>query len=248
FSTHWNLRTAVNYRRMNSKAKFPPALFKFLGELKKHNDREWFAEHKSEYERVVVEPFCAFILQIRQPLMAISPFLVADERAHGGSLRRVYRDIRFSKNKAPFKTNAAAVFWHRTAKDRAPGIYLHLQPGESFAAAGLWQPERADLLMVRQAIAAESKAWRKALAATGPAWTRGGEQLSRPPKGFLPTHPEIEELKYKNFVVSARLTDRRICAADFADHFVELCRDLSPMLGFLNHALGIPWNKADAAK
>ena len=233
---------------MTNKAKFSPALFKFLDELKKHNDREWFAEHKAEYERVVVAPFLEFILRIRLPLTAISPYLVADERAHGGSLRRIYRDIRFSKNKAPFKTNAAAVFWHRTAKDRAPGIYLHLQPGESFAAAGLWQPEPPDLLTVRQAIAASPKAWHKALAATEPDWTRGGERLSRPPKGFLPTHPEIEELKYKNFVVSARLTEKQICSTDFPDHFVKLCRDLSPMLGFLNHTLGIPWTKADAAK
>lgn len=233
---------------MSNKAKFSPALFKFLDELKKHNDREWFAEHKAEYERVVVAPFLEFILRIRQPLMAISPYLVADERAHGGSLRRIYRDIRFSKNKAPFKTNAAAVFWHRSAKDRAPGIYLHLQPGDSFAAAGLWQPEPPDLLTVRQAIAAEPKVWHKALNATAPAWSRGGERLLRPPKGFSPTHPEIEELKYKNFVVSAKLTEKQICSAGFADHFVKLCRDLSPMLGFLNHALDIPWTKADTTK
>src|ERR1700733_13204521 len=111
---------------MTNKAKFSPALFKFLGELKKHNDREWFAEHKAEYEQVVQAPFLEFILRIRPQLMAVSPFLVADERAHGGSLRRVYRDIRFSKNKNPYKTNAAAYFWHRAAKNRGPGIYLQL--------------------------------------------------------------------------------------------------------------------------
>jgi uncharacterized protein (TIGR02453 family) len=231
---------------MSNKADFSPALFRFLGQLKKHNDREWFAEHKAEYERVVQAPFCAFILRIRKPLTLISPYLVADERAHGGSLRRVYRDIRFSKNKAPFKTNAAAYFWHRAEKDRAPGIYLHLQPGESFLAAGSWQPNPADLLAIRQAIAEHPKAWHKAVAATAPDWRRGGERLSRPPKGFLPTHPEIEELKWKDFVVHANLTEKEVCAADFADRFVRLCKQLSPMLGFLNHALDIPWTKSDA--
>jgi uncharacterized protein (TIGR02453 family) len=227
--------------------KFSPALFKFLGELKKHNDREWFAEHKAEYERVVQAPFLEFILRVRPPLVSISPFLVADERAHGGSLRRVYRDIRFSKNKAPFKTNAAAYFWHRAAKDRAPGLYLHLQPGESFAAAGSWQPNPADLLAIRRAIADQPKQWHKAVAATAPAWSRSGERLSRPPKGFLPTHPEIEELKWKDFVVHANLSDKEVCAADFAEHFVRLCRQLGPMLGFLTRALGVPWTKADLA-
>jgi uncharacterized protein (TIGR02453 family) len=227
-----------------SQPKFTPALFKFLNALKKHNDRDWFAEHKTEYERVAQDPFCEFILQIRKPLTAISPLLVADERPHRGSLHRVYRDIRFSKNKAPFKTNIAASFWNRADKERGPGIYLHLQPDHSFIGAGLWMPDREALLAMRRALVESPAQWKKALAAAKD-WERAGEKLSRPPKGFAPDHSQIEELKWKSFIVTAPLTERQVCAPDFPQEFIRLLKQAAPMLGFVTRAIGVPWSKED---
>lgn len=227
-----------------SRPIFSPALFKFLGQLKKHNDRDWFAAHKAEYERVAQDPFCAFILQIRKPLTAISPFLVADERPHRGSLHRVYRDIRFSKNKAPFKTNVAASFWNRADKERGPGIYLHLQPDHSFIGAGLWMPDREALFAMRRAIVETPAQWRKALAAAKD-WERAGERLSRPPKGFAVEHPQIEELKWKSFIVTAPLTEKQICSPKFPQEFIWLLKQAAPMLGFVTRAIGLPWSKED---
>lgn len=229
---------------MSQAAIFTPALFKFLNALKKHNDREWFAEHKAEYERVAQDPFCEFILQIRKPLTAISPFLVADERPHRGSLHRVYRDIRFSKNKAPFKTNIAASFWNRADKERGPGIYLHLQPDHSFIGTGLWMPDREALLAMRRAIVESPKQWQKALTAAKD-WERAGERLSRPPKGFPADHPQIEELKWKNFVIIARLPEKQVCAPDLPKEFIRLCKQAAPLLGFVTRAIGLPFSSDD---
>jgi uncharacterized protein (TIGR02453 family) len=231
---------------MTNEARFTPALFKFLGQLKKHNDRDWFAAHKAEYERVAQDPFCAFILQVRKPLMAISPYLVADERPHRGSLHRVYRDIRFSKNKAPYKTNIAASFWNRADKERGPGIYLHLQPDHSFIGAGLWMPDREALLAMRRAIVEQPKQWRKAVAAAAPDWERSGERLSRPPKGFPADHPQIEELKWKSFILITRLSEKEIYAPDFPATFIKRCKQAAPLMAFVTRAIGLPWSKDDA--
>ena len=113
---------------------FSPEFFKFLRGLARNNNRVWFQKKKQRYERYVLAPSLRFIKDAGAELRVVSPYLVADPRPYGGSLFRIYRDIRFSKDKSPYKTNVAMEFWHRRGgKKSYTGLYLHLAPGDSFA-------------------------------------------------------------------------------------------------------------------
>ena len=124
-----------------AQASFRPELFAFLEELKANNDREWFAANRDRYEEELLEPAMDFIAAFAPKLEKISPNFRADPRPSGGSLFRIYRDTRFSKDKTPYKTNVGIHFRHELARDaHAPGFYLHIGPGEAFAGAGIWHP------------------------------------------------------------------------------------------------------------
>ena len=119
-----------------------PALFEFLLDLKDNNTRPWFEENKERYRSDVRDPVLDFIAAFAEPLANISPHFRADPRPNGGSLFRIYRDIRFARDKRPYKTNAGAHFRHSAGKNaHAPGFYLHLEPGECFAGCGVWRPD-----------------------------------------------------------------------------------------------------------
>ena len=123
-------------------ASFGPELLEFLADLRANNDREWFAANRDRYEEHLLEPAIAFSTRSRRGrLEQISPHFRADARPSGGSLFRIYRDTRFSKDKSPYKTNVGIHFRHEQAKDaHAPGYYLHIGPGELFAGGGIWHP------------------------------------------------------------------------------------------------------------
>jgi len=118
---------------------FSPQFFTFLKDLKKNNNRDWFTRNKLRYEKQLLEPSLRFVKDIAPRLRTISPYLVADPKPFGGSLFRIYRDTRFSKDKSLYKTNVAMQFWHKKGgkKIHAAGLYLHLSPGQSFAGWGL---------------------------------------------------------------------------------------------------------------
>jgi len=217
-----------------------PGLFKFLGELKRHNDREWFQANRDRYEAEVKLPVQGFISAFAGPLEGISRHFLADPRGNGGSMFRINRDIRFSPNKEPYKTNVGAQFRHRdcTRDAHSPGFYLHLEPGASFASAGSWHPDPAALQRIRERIAAHPRAW-KALGEAGLAV--GGEALKRVPAGFDPGHPCAEDLKLKDFYTHTALTDREVCAPDFLERFTAICRGNAPLVAFLAKALDLPW-------
>ena len=134
---------------------FTPESFAFLRELRENNNRDWFAANKQRYEREVRDPALRFISDFGPHLLRIAPRLVADPRR---SMFRIYRDTRFSRDKSPYKTHVGIHFFHEKAKAAAsvPGFYLHISPGESFAAAGIWHPDPRSLGKVREAIAAKS--------------------------------------------------------------------------------------------
>jgi uncharacterized protein (TIGR02453 family) len=143
--------------------EFDPELFDFLADLAKHNDREWFAANKARYEAHVLEPALAFIEDFAPRLEQLSPHFRADPRKSGGSLFRIYRDTRFSKDKTPYKTNTGMHFRHARAKDaHAPGFYLHLAPGQVFGGGGIWHPDTPTATKIRQAIVAHPERWREA--------------------------------------------------------------------------------------
>lgn len=212
-------------------------LFRFLGELRHHNDRDWFNAHKDEYVSLVRDPLCAFVAAVRPTLEAISPHIVADPRLSGGSLLRIYRDIRFSRDKKPYKTNAALSF--RLAPRRAvesPGYYLHLEPGLVFMGAGMWHPSADALRAIREAIVKNPMAWTQARRS---GLSHGEASLKRPPRGVPLDHPFIEDLKRTSFTTGTEFTQKQACAAEFPAMFVRACRREAPLMRFLANAMGL---------
>ena len=138
---------------MNEADRIKPALFEFLADLRDNNERAWFESNRARFESEVRGPLLAFTAALQEPLAGISPSILAIPKKQGGSLFRIHRDIRFSKDKSPYKTWAALQFRHEAARDvHAPGFYLHFEPGNVLAAAGIWRPARPELDAVRQAM------------------------------------------------------------------------------------------------
>lgn len=223
---------------MPGAASFSPELFRFLRGLAKNNSRDWFQANRERYETALREPCLRFISDLGPRLQGISRRLVADARPTGGSLFRIYRDTRFSKDKSPYKTHAGMHFPVRGGKDvHTPGFYLHLEPDGCFAAAGLWRPDAAALAKVRESIVARPSRWKKARVGLPP----GGDRLRRPPRGYDPNHPFVEDLKRKDFVASVPFTEKQVTGPRFLSEFVAACRRLSPLPRFLAEALELPW-------
>ncbi len=205
---------------MAGTAFFSPDVFTFLRQLKRHNDREWFAKNKGRYQQSIVEPALSFIREFSRELEAISPFFVADARPTLGSLFRIYRDTRFSNDKRPFKTHVGIHFSHSGGKDaHAPVFYLHLEDN-CFAAAGIWHPDNRVLTRVRTAIARDTEQWAK----VPKKLTLEGDRLLRPPRGFDANHPYIGDLKMKDFVASVALNQDQICSGMPRRNRASACR------------------------
>lgn len=223
---------------------FSPKVFAFLRDLKRHNRREWFLENKARYEEVVKEPSLQFIAAFEAHLMKISPEFLAIPKAVGGSLFRIQRDIRFSKDKSPYKTHVGIRFLHRDAKNvHAPLFYLHLEPGGSFAGIGVWHPEPATLEHIRQAIVDDPRAYRKV--AQAPRFLERfevvGDSLQRPPRGYDPGHPLIEDLKRKDFVASCPLAEKDVVQPGFDGSLAEIYRAGAGYVRYLCRALEVPF-------
>ena len=223
---------------------FSPGLFTYLRDLKRNNRREWFLDNKKRYEEVVRNPALRFIADFESHLRKISPEFLAIPKAVGGSLFRIQRDIRFSKDKSPYKTHVGIRFLHRDAKNvHAPIFYLHLEPGGSFAGLGVWHPEPATLEQIRQAMVENPGAYRKAAegARLRKRFELGGDSLRRPPRGYDPEHPLIEELKRKDFVASCPLDEKDIVRTGFDRRLAEIWRDGAGFVRFLCRALDVPF-------
>ena len=216
-------------------------LFRFLAELKDNNDRDWFQARKGRYEDEVKAPLLAFIGGFDERLGRLSAHFVADPRPVGGSLFRIYRDVRFSKDKSPYKTAAGIHFRHERAKDvHAPGYYLHLEPAACFAACGLWMPATAQAQQVRAAIDRDQPGWRAARqAAQAGGFVMDGNSLKRPPRGYAAGHPLIEDLKRKDFTLTAALDPQVVTAADFPSRLQERWSHTTPFMRFVTEALGL---------
>lgn len=220
---------------------FAPAAFAFLRELAANNNREWFRANKSRYESEVRDPALRFVSDFAPRLKQISPRFRADPRANGGSLFRIYRDVRFSKDKRPYKTHTGIQFRHEAGKDaHAPGFYLHLEPNRCFAACGMWRPAGPALRQLREALVDDPEGWRRAAQDKHfrRNFTLSGDSLVRAPRGFDPTHPLLEDLKRKDFIGVARLAEGAVTADGFLDEFYALCRAAAPFQRWLCGAVG----------
>lgn len=198
---------------------FSPRLFKFLRDLESNNDRAWFAANKARYVADVQEPALAFIEDVGPRLAEISSRFIADPRTVGGSLFRIHRDTRFSKDKTPYKTQVGTQFRHERARDaHAPGFYLHLEPGSVFMGCGTWRPDAETLRAIRTAIASDGARWQAILRdpAFNGRFRLGGDALKRPPAGFDPEHPLIADLKRKDFIAITDLTQTDVTSRGFS--------------------------------
>ena len=229
---------------MGPAAHFSPALFEFLAELSMNNNREWFQANKARYERDVRNPLLEFVADFGERLSTISPHMVADPRPSGGSMFRIYRDVRFSKDKSPYKTNAGAHFRHEVGREvHGPGFYLHLQPGSVYAGAGIWMPNSATLGKIRGAIVENPGRWERIIGdeAFSSRFNLEGDSLKRAPKGIDPDHPLIEHLKLKSFAAGTAFDEDDVISPGFIDMYTDACRTSAPFSEFLTRAVGLDW-------
>jgi len=214
---------------------FAKSFFDFFHELTLNNNREWFGANKKRYECEVREQLLRFIEALGERFPEISPHL----RAEPKSLMRIHRDIRFSKDKRPYKTNAGLHFWLGSAGHdiHAPGFYLHLSAEANYAGGGMWHPDPAAIAKIRAHILARPKEWRKVRKSI----TLEGEALKRPPQGFDAQHEFIEDLKHKDFVTSVPFTEKQVCGANFLDIYLAACSQMAPLMAFLAGAVKVDW-------
>lgn len=219
---------------------FTKQTFAFLAGLAGNNDRGWFEAHRREYGDFVRAPALDFIGDMSGEMPAISRHFLAQPKKVGGSLMRIYRDTRFSKDKTPYKTNIGIQFRHEAGKDiHAPGYYLHIEPGECFVGIGLWRPDADALFKIREAIVQKSDAW---LAARDDKvfrkhFTLEGDSLANAPRGFGKDHPLVEDLKRKDFIGMATLSEAAVTSGKLRPQVVERFRQAAPYMRFLCKAL-----------
>ncbi|MCY2928963.1 MAG: TIGR02453 family protein [Planctomycetota bacterium] len=224
---------------------FPPETVKFLVALEKHNDRPWFQANKARYEQFVRGPALAFIEAMGPRLEKISLFIDADPSPNGGSLRRIYRDTRFGGDKQPYKTNIGIQFRHERGDDiHAPGFYFHIDPKEFFICCGMWRPDSATLTAVRTRIAERPDAWKLARDDKGFVKTWGqltGDRLKRPPRGFDPAGPYIEDIQFKDYLGLVDLPREQLGSPKLPDVIAKILAAGSPLMKFLCDALALPY-------
>ena len=222
---------------MATQPYFTHEAFDFLRRLKRNNRREWFLKNKDQYEGIIKEPSIRFVCDAAETLHSISSHLRSDPKS---SLFRVYRDIRFSSDKRPYKTHVGMQFSHGSGgKDvHAPGFYLHLEPGGCFICGGMWRPDRIGLMKIREAIVNRPDTWTKV--------KRGltlsdEDKLSRPPRGFPCDHQHLEDLKRKSIIALIDLSEDQICGPRFMGDFGKSVRKMAPLVEFLAQSLEMKW-------
>ena len=238
---------------MAQPSPFTPAFFDFFRELADNNEKAWFEANRERYEEEVLAPSKVFVLAFRPHLKEISPHFQAEPKVRGGSLFRIYTNRRFNPDRPPYKDHAGIQFRHNAGSDvHTPGFYLHLAPDGTpgpggdedrgcFVGMGIWRPDSDALLAIREAIVEDPEAWVDAT--RNEAFTRhlslGGESLKLGPNGFDRDHPLIDDIKRKDFIASAPLTEEEVVADGFVQRFAERCREGSPLVRWLCEALDV---------
>lgn len=222
---------------------FSRAFFTFFEELAENNERPWFNENKERYRQEVLAPLSSFVSAMAPRLAKISKHYVADPRPNGGSIFRIYRDLRFAKGGKPYKECGACHFRHEAGKDaHAPGFYVHLEPGQVIFGAGIWKPPSAELRKIREAIAKRHADWSKTIGDKRLKQVFGGvsgDGLTRPPRGFDPEHRHIEDIKRQTFFVMRREKPAIARRADFADEVADTFSAAKPLMRFLSKAVEV---------
>ncbi len=223
---------------------FGPETLGFLAELAANNNRDWFQANKSRYESCVLAPALDFIAAMGGPLEAISPHFLAIPKRQGGSLMRVYRDMRFGP-KTPYKTNIGIQFRHEQGKDvHAPGYYLHIATEGCFLAAGMWRPAPSALKAIRERILERPDAWRRVAdsrAFNDVFQLGGGPPLKRPPRGYGEDAPYIEDIKRKDFIGVCNFPVDDAADPGFPRQAAAAFANARPLMAFLCAAVEVPF-------
>lgn len=211
----------------------------FLRQLEQNNNRDWFAAQKPEFEQAKSR----MLLLVEEVIRGVASF---DKEVGGQQAKdcvfRIYRDTRFSADKTPYKNNMGAWIAPGGKKSPGAGYYLHIQPGASFIAGGVWMPDSPMLQAIRQEIYFRHEEFRKILLSRSFKAAFGemdDYRLKTFPKGFDKEHPAIDLLRYTSYVVSHSFTDKEVKDPEFASQAVQLFKTMHPFLRFLNEAIGM---------
>jgi uncharacterized protein (TIGR02453 family) len=225
---------------MKQLPQIPQSGFDFLNALKVNNNREWFNEHKTEFEKEQhhLQVFAEALLQ------QMNTHDVIETVSGKKSLYRIYRDTRFSTDKTPYKIHWAGSF-KRATKFRRGGYYFHFEPGNSFVGGGFWGPNPQDLKLIREDIAFDATPLRAILNApsfTSTFETLEGEQLKTTPKGFDADHEAVDLLRYKQFLLRKRFTDAEVFDPHFVDKVNDTFKTMRPFLDYMSEVLSTDVN------
>ncbi len=227
---------------------FSGATLRFFRGLARRNERSWFEAHREDYETHVRGPMRELVEAMDVRLARFAPEMVGDPKR---SIFRIHRDIRFSRDKSPYKTHVAAWFYHRDASRKvgqdgeggSAGFYVQVTPGDSFTGGGIWMPPRPALTRIRAAIARDPRGFARVADAPGLERRFGGldaeANLKRMPRGYAETHPAARWLRHQSFTAGRALTDTQATGSRLAAFLERDFRALLPLVRWLNAALGL---------
>jgi uncharacterized protein (TIGR02453 family) len=209
----------------------------FLTKLKKNNNKEWFDKNRAEYDAVRADA-TGLVERLLKGIKIFDPTLAAQEPKH--SMFRINRDIRFSKDKTPYKTNIGLSFSKGGKSSPSAGYYFHIEPGEAFLGGGVWNPEPEHLAAIRQEIDYNFDEFKRIINAKPFKTLFGklqGETTTRLPKGYTADNPAIEFLKHKSFLMGLKLTNKDLESKDLEKKVLSTFKVMKPMIDFLNRAM-----------
>ena len=211
--------------------QLPKDLFSFFSDLQQNNNRDWFMEHKPTFKALEAQ-VKAFGEQLKDQLNQ-------HDHIDRFKLFRIYRDVRFSKDKTPYKTHFGLT-WHRTKPLYRGGYYLHLSPKNNFLACGFWDPNPADLKRIRQEIDMDGEEYRSILnnKTFKSVWGElQGEAVKTAPKGYAKDHPHIDLLRFKQHIFTINYSDKEICQPDFVDRANSALQAVRPFVDYMSEVL-----------
>ncbi len=207
----------------------------FLKDLSKNNNRDWFAENKSTYTSAHED----IILFADNVLELLNEFDKIETPSGKKAVKRIYKDVRFSKNKDPYKNNFG-LGYVRSGANRRGGFYVHIQPDSHFIGGGFWSPEKEDLQRIRKHIETDDSELRRVINSKSFTSTFGelqGEQLKTAPKGFDKEHPAIDLLRYKQFLIGKEFSNEEVLAKDFPKTAAETLKAMLPFFDIMTEML-----------
>ena len=214
-------------------------VLKFLKNLKQNNNKPWMDLHRNDYEKAKED----FHLFVDEMINNIAKFDTSIGMLKSKECSfRINRDIRFSKDKRPYKNNMAAYFNREGKKGRGAGYYIHIEPGKSFVAAGIWMPEAKDLAAIRQEIDYNFEEWEKILSTASfknqfKDGIDNSDTLVRPPKGYTDDNPAITYLKFKSFIFRKSFSDKEVLDSSFPKVVSKTFQTVKPVIEFINRSL-----------